>query len=140
MIGASWALGCVAAAVLFTVTAGALMNPDGFTADVRHQACVVAGASAIMALLGLPFGYVAVVTRGYLGAVGALIGTTAISQILASVGVGRWVPYVAPALWAGVGGPEQAVAIGAVHLAWASTFAVLGTGVAVEVFARARLD
>ncbi len=135
-----WALVCVSAAVALTTAAGAIIAPHGFTAAVRQQAYVVWGASAIMALLGLPFACVAVVTRGYLGAIGVLIGTTAISQILAAVGVGRWTPYVAPPMWAGAGGPEQALLVGPIHLIWAMAFAAIGTYAAVRAFAHARLD
>jgi ABC-2 type transport system permease protein len=97
-------------------------------------------AGLMMCGLALPFGWVAVKLRGFLGAVGAIIGATAASQILASLGVGAWVPYVAPSLWAGAAGPDAASAVTTLALAGAIAFSALGGWALIRAFASARLD
>lgn len=52
---------------------------------------------------------------------------TAISQILAPIGVGQSVPLVAPALWAGADGADAALDIAPVHLPWSLIAAALGS-------------
>jgi len=135
-IAAGWVVACVTTAIGLTVAACAFSVPGGFTSDVWRQVLTVAVAANLMGLLGLPFAYVAASTRGYLGAVGSIIGVTAVSQILASIGVGRWVPYVAPAMWAGAGGAEAAHEILGIHLLWSVAFVVLGVFAALGAFNR----
>ena len=52
------------------------------------------------------------------------------------VGVAPWVPFVAPAIWAGAGGTDGASAVGAVHLVWSLAVAILGAGAAVWAIER----
>ena len=131
-IAVAWVVACVTAAGTLVVAGSVLTEPGGINAEVWRQVATLMAAAVLMGLLGLPFAWVAVVTRGYLGAVGAVIGATAVSQILASLGVGRWVPYVAPALWAGAGGSEPALAISPVHLLWSLVAAAVGAAAAVR--------
>ena len=135
-ITAAWAIACAVTATALTVVASAVTDPGGMTAVVWRQAATVVVATVLMGLLGLPFAWVAVTTRSYLGAVGAIIGVTAVSQILASLGVGRWVPFVAPAIWAGAAGPDAARDIGPVHLLLSLAAAVLGAAAVVRAFDR----
>jgi ABC-type transport system involved in multi-copper enzyme maturation permease subunit len=139
-VAAGWVLACVTFAVGVATIAIAVATDGGIDASVWRALGLDWVAGTIMGLLGIPFGWVAVVTRGYLGALGGIIGVTAVSQILAGIGVGRWVPYVAPAVWAGAGGDEASAGVGAVHLAWALAFAAVGVWAAVRAFAHARLD
>jgi len=135
-IAAGWVVVCVTTAIGLTVAACAVSVSGGLTSDVWRQVVTVAVAANVMGLLGLTFAYVAAATRGYLGAVGSIIGVTAVSQILASIGLGRWVPYVAPAMWAGAGGAEAAKGILAIHLLWSVAFVVLGAFAAIRTFDR----
>ncbi|WP_291380298.1 ABC transporter permease [Demequina sp.] len=144
-VASSWVVACVTAAIALTmvglaITQAAGTQGAGLTGSLVVVLLRVGAAGLIMGLLGLPFGWVAVRFRGYIGALGAIIGVVAVSQILASVGLGQWVPYVAPALWAGAGGEEASSSIGAAHLLWALAFAALGAWAAVRAFARATLD
>jgi hypothetical protein len=134
-----WVLACVTAAVALTAV-GVLVAGGSLTGEVAGVLVVDWAGGLLMGALGLPFAWVAVRFRGYLGGVGGIIAVTAVSQLLAGVGLGRWVPYVAPALWVGAGGPDAAGTVGPLQLAWALAFAVLGAGAAVRAFAAARLD
>jgi ABC-2 type transport system permease protein len=136
----TWAAACVTAAAVLTAAATAFASPDGLTAGGLALLAKVWIAGLFSAALALPFAWVAVRTHGYLGAAGAVIGATALSQILASVGVGAWVPYVAPALWSGAGGADAAAHIGAPHLLLAALFAAVGVAASIRAFSRARLD
>lgn len=139
-IASAWVLTCVTFAVGASTVAVAAADASHLDASAWRALGLDWAAGTMMGLLGIPFGWLAIVTRGYLGALGGIIGVTAVSQILAGLGVGRWVPYVAPALWAGAGGDQASAGIGVVHLAWALAFAGLGAWAAVRAFAGARLD
>lgn len=135
-----WAVAAVSAAVLLTAAGIAVVDAGNVTSDVVIQLGRTWLAALLLGALGLPLAWVAVRTRGYLGAAGALIGLTAVSQILASLGWGAWVPFVSPAVWAGAAGPQAAANIHVVHLAWAAAFAAMGAWAAIHAFGRARLD
>ncbi len=109
------------------------------SAVVRH-AVVVFLAGVVTGLLGLPFGLVAILGRGFLSAFTALIIVTAASQMLAAIGWGYWVPYVAPALWAGAGGADAAAGVQPVHLLAAAAFALVGAAATIEAFRRVRIS
>ncbi|WP_062383128.1 ABC transporter permease [Demequina iriomotensis] len=140
LVVGAWAGACVTLAMVLTAGALALADTASFTGDVAAQLAKVWLAGLLMAALALGFAWVAVRFRGYLGAAGAIIGVTAASQVLAMLGVGAWVPFIAPAMWAGAGGPEEAAAIGPASLVGATGFAALAAWASVRAFARARLD
>lgn len=135
---AAWATVSITLAVLITLGATAVVA--GLTADAAASLARAWVAGLLTAAVALPFAWVAIRSRGYLGAAGAIIGATAVSQLLAGVGIGAWIPYAAPALWAGAGGAEAAAGVGATHLAWVTIFATAGAWLSVRSFARARLD
>ncbi len=139
-LAGAWVVACVTAAIGVTAAGIVVAGADTLDDGAWRALGLDWVAGVLMGLLGIPFGWLAVVTRGYLGALGGIIGVTSVSQILASLGVGRWVPYVAPAVWAGAGGDDASSGIGAPHLLWALAFAALGAWAAVRAFARARLD
>ena len=135
-----WLAACVTAAMLLTVAGVAVVAPEGLTSaavDVFLRDWV-AGLS--MGALALPFAWMAVRFRGYLGAAAAIIAVTAISQVLATLGLGAWVPYVAPVLWVGAGGAEAAAGVGAVQLVWALAFAAAGVWLSARAFTRVLID
>jgi len=139
VIGA-WMAACVTIAVMLAAAGTLIVAPDGLTgaaADLFLRDWI---AGLLMGALALPFAWVAVRFGGYLGATAAIIAVTAFSQVLASVGVGGWVPYVAPVLWSGAGGADAAAGVGTLQLAWTAAFATFGTWLSVRAFAGARLD
>ena len=89
---------------------------------------VLAGVAG--AWLALPFAWVATVGRGYLPAVGALLGIVMVSQVVVLLGGGSWFPWAVPSLLVGAGGAEAAADVSALGVvlvvgvgaaAWAST-------------------
>lgn len=140
VMAGAWVVACVTVAIGVTAAGIAIEGSASLDTSAWHALGLDWVAGVLMGLLGIPFGWLAVVTRGYLGALGGIIGVTAASQILASLGLGRWVPYVIPAVWAGAGGADASSKIGAPHLVWALAFAALGGWAAVRAFATARLD
>jgi ABC-2 type transport system permease protein len=139
LLAASWSLATALLATLLTLGGSALVSSSPMDAAVLENAGSVFGGGAIMGLLGLPFGLVAVWTRGYFGAFAALLMATAASQIVASLGWGHWVPFVAPALWAGAGGPDVAATVRPIHLAVAVGFALTAALATVAWFRRLRI-
>jgi hypothetical protein len=138
IVGA-WSVAMALSATLLVVAASALSSPSCIDVSVLESAAKVCACGTIMGLLGLPFGLVAVSTRGYFGAFAALLLATGVSQLLASIGWGRWVPFVAPALWAGAGGAEMAATVRPMHLLFALSFAVSGALGTVYLFRRVRI-
>ncbi|UZN05138.1 ABC transporter permease [Cellulomonas sp. S1-8] len=82
--------------------------PDGDAARAAGQALVVA---LLMTLLTAPLAWVASVRRGYLPGVGALLGIVVATQVATVAGAGAWMPWAAPGLWVGMGGPAAAAAV-----------------------------
>jgi ABC-type transport system involved in multi-copper enzyme maturation permease subunit len=140
IVVAGWAAVSVTLAMVLVAGGIAVFGGGSLTGAVAMQLVRVWAAGLITSALAIPFAWVAVAARGYLGAVATIIGVTAASQILASLGLGTWVPYVAPALWAGAGGADAAAAVGPAALGVALAFACLGTWWSVRAFAAARLD
>ncbi|MGP3989323.1 ABC transporter permease [Streptomyces sp. 3N207] len=68
------------------------------------------GVSLLSACNTFPLAWLATVTRGYLGAVGGLIGLVVATQLVTSFGSGGWFPWAVPGLWSGLGGAEFQVA------------------------------
>ncbi|WP_062462494.1 ABC transporter permease [Demequina soli] len=140
LVVGAWAAACLTLAMLLTAAGLGAIADGSFTGAVVAQLVRVWVAGLLMAALALGFAWVAVRLRGYLGAAGAIIAVTAASQILAMLGVGAWVPFIAPAMWAGAGGAAEAATIGPASLALAVAFAALAAWASVRAFARARLD
>lgn len=82
----------------------------------------LAGASKLL-VLGLlvsagmlPVAWVASAGRGYMPGVGAVLLITIVGQFATALGGGAWVPWTAPALWAGVTGPQAAAQVSLLQL------------------------
>jgi len=95
-----WAVGV---AVLLTVVIAIIGLAIGYGATdasalgelVRIPVLVV-----LTALLCVPAAWVATLGRGLLPGIGATVVLVVIAQVFAVIGIGEWVPLVAPALWA----------------------------------------
>ncbi|MGY4642875.1 ABC transporter permease [Cellulomonas sp. URHB0016] len=106
------------AATLAAVTAAFLALGGGLVAgiglpgahDLRDLAAGVLAAVAA-AWLALPFAWVATVGKGYLPAVGALLGVVMVSQVVVLLGGGSWFPWSVPSLLVGTGGDRAATAV-----------------------------
>jgi ABC-2 type transport system permease protein len=68
------------------------------------------GVCLLSACNTFPLAWLATVARGYLGAVGGLIGLVVATQLVTSFGGGGWFPWAVPGLWAGLGGTDIHIA------------------------------
>lgn len=135
LVALAWIAGCVVLTVAVTValSAGVAAGSGAFfVAWDGVWTALVAGW--LGAGLGLPFAWVATVTRSQLGTVGALLGVVAFTQIVVLLGGGAWFPYAAPPLWTGLGGADAAAAIGPPHLLLAAGTAPLAVVAVVHAW------
>lgn len=133
-----WLAACVVLTVLLTVAVSAVVATGGGSG--ASGAWREAGRAVVSGLLGvglaLPFGAVATVTRSRLATVGALLGVVALTQVVVLLGGGAWFPYAAPSLWAGLGGPAAAAAVGVPHLLLSATVGPAAVVVVVAAWHR----
>lgn len=121
------ALSSGVAAVLVAVVLGVLIGlgrPDAAALEGASRALVVV---ALSTLLALPVALVASVRRGYLPAIGALLGIVVVTQVATVAGAGAWFPWAAPGMWAGLGGQAAAAAVTPLQLALAVPVGVVAS-------------
>ena len=127
-----WALLVSSAAVLLAVALGPVVGAG----PLGPGLVVPAGRALLVALLTValtaPLALVASSARGYLPAVGVLIGIVVATQVATVAGAGAWFPYAAPGLWSGMGGATLADTVTAVQLM--TVLPVLALGVASTVW------
>jgi ABC-2 type transport system permease protein len=95
-----WAVGV---AILLTAVVAVIGFASGYGSTdasglgelVRIPVLVV-----LTALLCVPAAWIATLGRGLLPGIGATVVLVVIAQVFAVIGIGEWVPLVAPALWA----------------------------------------
>jgi ABC-2 type transport system permease protein len=80
--------------------------------------------AVLSALLAVPAALVATASRGYIGAIGSLVGLIVVAQIGVASGLGGWLPLAAPGLWA-AGAASVVDATAVVQLALVVPFAAL---------------
>jgi ABC-2 type transport system permease protein len=139
LVALAWVVTCVVLTVAVTVAASAAVTAA--SGEVFGPGAWAGARNAVVAgLLGgglaLPFAWVATVTRSQLGTVGALVGVVALTQIVVLLGGGSWFPYAAPSLWAGMGGPAAAAAIGLPHLLLAAAVTPVAVAAVVQAWRR----
>lgn len=110
------ALASVTGAVVLAVAVGPLIGLGAPDTAAFGAAARVLGVGALMTLLSLPLAVVASARRGYLPAIGVLLGIVVATQVATVVGAGAWFPWAAPSLWAGMGGADAAAAVTPVQL------------------------
>ena len=90
-------------AVLLTISVGVVGLAMGFGATDAAGAAEllrIPVLAVLTALIAVPAAWAASVGRGLLPGIAATVALIALAQVLAVVGVGGWIPFVAPALWA----------------------------------------
>lgn len=129
VVAAAWAL-VVAAGVLVAAIVIGLVGGVGTEHLLPSPATFVRTAAVVVAtlLLALPIGWVASIGRGYLPAVGAVIGLVATAQLTVFFGVGAWFPFSVPGLLAVADGET-------VPVPGAGSFAVVGLTILVAAWA-----
>ncbi|WP_315094217.1 ABC transporter permease [uncultured Cellulomonas sp.] len=113
------------------------MGPPDPNALRTLGAGVLSGVAS--AWLALPFAWVATVGRGYLPAVGALLGVIMTSQVVVLLGGGSWFPWAVPSLLMGAGGAEAAAAVSTVGLALVVAVGVGAWAATVRTWSRLQL-
>lgn len=77
-----------------------LLGFGGLDAETWRALARLGVALMITGLLSTVAALVATLARGYLAAVGTLVGIVAVTQIAVIIGAGSWFPFAVPALWA----------------------------------------
>ncbi len=99
-----WCFLIVAAVTLVALGLGGLLSLDGWDpALMIRQLSRVLIITLLALALCPPVAYIASVGRGYLGAIGFVILTVVLAQILGALGLGVYVPWAVPALFSGMG-------------------------------------
>ena len=134
-----WATSCVLVAAGLALASGTVA---GFGApSAADLLAVVRGviAGIACAWLALPFAWVATVGRGYLPAIGALLGVILVSQVVVLLGGGSWFPWAVPALLVGTGGAEAAVSVSGVGVLLVVVVGAAASGATVRAWSRLQL-
>jgi len=136
----AWALGVILLTMVACLAAGLVAGlglPDPAAVPI-----VVKGltAASLSALLALPLAWVASITRGYLGGIGALLLLIVVTQVVTAFGTGAWFPYAAPGLWVGLAGSEAAAAVTPLQLALALPVSAAGVVATCAWWSTASLD
>lgn len=133
------AVGAASAAVVLAIALGPAMGlgaPDGVAVAAAARVLAI---GATTALLALPLAFVASVRRGYLPAIGGLLGLVVATQVATVAGVGAWFPWAAPSLWAGMGGAAAAATVTPVQLLTAVPVGAVGAAATAWWWTRAEL-
>ena len=69
--------------------------------------------AVLLGISALPVGWVATVGRGYLAGITAALGIVVVANLAAGFGVGAWIPWAAPVLWATPGEDLHPVSLAA---------------------------
>jgi ABC-2 type transport system permease protein len=133
-----WATAVGLAAVLVTLLIG-LATGLGMPGDGDwHTAGRMTIMVVLSGLLALPVAMVASVGRGYLPAVGGLLGLVVLAQVATIAGAGGWWPWSVPAVWAM--GPEAGMpAVAAARLLVVPAVALAGAVATVRWWRRAEV-
>lgn len=108
--------GCWAGAVTIVLTlmlpvVGLITGLGWPSADDLGGLARLAALGLLTALIAVPAGWAASLGRGLLPGIAAAVGIMAVAQIATLAGVGAWIPFVAPAVWALQPAPDTALAL-----------------------------
>jgi ABC-2 type transport system permease protein len=93
----AWSVGTSIALSTAMLGAGLALGFGPVRWDLLAQLSAV---SFLSALVAVPAALIASLTRGYIGAIGGLVGLIVLAQIGVATGAGGWLPVAAPGLWA----------------------------------------
>ena len=135
-----WALLVSAGAVLIAVAVGPFVGAGPLGVAVLPPAGRALAVAGLTIALTTPLALVASAARGYLPAVGVLIGIVVVTQVTTVAGAGAWFPYAAPSLWAGMGGAALADAVTGPQLLTVLPVLVLGVAGTLRWWDRAEVS
>ena len=133
LVFGAWTLALYIALVALLGSVGVVLGLGMPDAPVWPRAGKLLVVLMLSALLSLPAGLAASLTRGYLGGIGAVVAIVIVSQISVATGTGGWFTFAAPSLWAATPGagldsttlvqlglvlPVCAIFAGAIILSW----------------------
>ena len=102
IISVVWSLALIVLVFVLTLGIGAILQLPGGSAEVIRNGLVVLLATGVLtALVCIPFGFVAGLTRGYLPAVGCIFAVLILCDIINEVGYGQFFPWVIPMISSG---------------------------------------
>lgn len=132
----TWAASVSVSVALLTTAGGMLvgLSPPEFGDFVR-----LFGLGLLCAVTALPAGWVATLARGYLGGILATLAAVIGTQFAVALGGGAWVPWAAPALWAGAAGPAAAESVTPSQLGLPLLVGALGVWLTCRAWARLQL-
>lgn len=139
VIVALWVVACtiVLVGLLLVVGLCAKLGPlDTTVLGLAGKLFVVGGLTGLLALVA---GLVATWTRGYLSAVGTIIGAVVLAVIAVFVGVGGWFPFAAPGIWAASPGSGVPTSIMMIQLLMVIPVAALVVAWTLRSWARLQL-
>ena len=94
----AWVVAMSSVCSLLVAAGGAVL---GLPASGLWSALVsVWTVAVLLGISALPVGWVATVGRGYLAGITATLGIVVVANLAAGFGVGAWIPWAAPVLWA----------------------------------------
>ncbi len=115
------------------IAIGGLLPLGHFDADAWSALARFITVSILTALLTIPFAWVASLSRDYLAPIGAILAVVIVTSVLADMGLGAWLPYAAPGLWASEGGTSNAL-ITSLQLFDVVLFALVFVGLSVRAW------
>jgi ABC-type transport system involved in multi-copper enzyme maturation permease subunit len=100
----AWCTMVTFAVILVSLLIGFMLNLPGWDLRLFYSSLLHIFITAILAaLLCPPVFFVASAGRGYLAALGFVILTVVLAQIIGALGFGAYVPWAVPALYSGLG-------------------------------------
>lgn len=106
-----WACATTLALAAALIAVGGVLRLGTFDAVAWSALSRFIVVSVLTALLTIPFAWVASISRDYLAPIGAMLAVVVLTSVLADLGLGAWLPYAAPGLWAASGGTGDAVLV-----------------------------
>lgn len=125
--------------VLTLLAAGTWLGAGAVDTEVLGLAAKFVLITVLSGLLALPCAWAATLGRGYLTAIGAVIGIVIVAQMAVMAGAGGWFPFAAPGLWAIRDGAGADPAM-AVQLLLILPLAALAAGLTLHAWHRLALS
>lgn len=132
----AWSAALAAAVMVIGMAIGYLLGLPSAGPEVYAQWWRVTPVAALLSiLLVTPFGWLASVGRGYLGAVGGIFLVLVLAQLTSILGRGEFFPWAVPILYTGAAGPDTV--IGPVSFMIVVITSLAGLGATLWYWARA---
>lgn len=137
LLATAWAAVVAALAAVAVLAGGTALDLP--VLDGSKGAAKALAVGLLVALSALPTAWFASVRRGYLAGIAGALGLVVLTQLAVAAGAGAWVPWAAPAFWAGAAGPAAAAQVSPVQLALPALVGIASAAAVVRWWARAEL-